>query len=216
MILPPGCQVDVELSSTVLLDWVDKFALNRFMDGAPVGAQTGTQNANGARPAPAAELAADPGSATRCGSPSTRHAARRGWSASPPKRSPGWCRRTTRRGDFTYPSTGSVDVAARWQEWGDGPDPTDATALVAQLSLLRGSTSLPQIRHDFGDTKHRMVTFRLTAVSRFRDRFDPKTGRQLFRLDGDLDEVSVLSTARPRPPAVLSVVPAFAVAGGAG
>jgi hypothetical protein len=38
VVLPPGCQVDVELSSTVIGDRIDDFALNRFLvNGLPEG-----------------------------------------------------------------------------------------------------------------------------------------------------------------------------------
>lgn len=106
------------------------------------------------------------------------------------------------------PSTGSVAVRARWQEWSDAPEPVATSADVAQLHLPRGTEQLPEIPHDFGDTKHRQVTFDVTAISRFRDCF-VDDDEELFTTTGPLQEVSVLSTARPPAPVVLSVVPAF-------
>jgi len=211
VILPPGCRVDVELSSTVLQDWIDRFALNRFLaDGSPAGTPTAAQNAmvrgrhpllNAPRTLMLTHAVRQPLEQARGEAEVERFVGETVASVLPTDL-PTW--------GIDVPSTGSVDVVARWEEWGDGPTPTASSALVAQLSLLRGSTSLPDIRHDFGDTRHRMVTFRLTAVSRFRDCFAEGDQADLFRLDGDLDEVSVKSTARPRPPVVVSVVPAFA------
>jgi hypothetical protein len=225
VVLPPGCQVDVELSSTVIGDRIDDFALNRFLvNGLPEG----TPPLPAGRALPPNPPTNEAQNAMVRGrhpllNPPRRlmltHAVRqplaqaRGPAAVErfpgetvalvsPAAHPTW--------GIHVPSTGAVDVVARWDEWGDGPKPTASTAMVTQLSLLRGSTTLPVVRHDFGDTRHRMVTFRLTAISRFRDCFAEGDDATLFRIDGDLDPVSVRSTARPRPPVVLSVVPAFA------
>ena len=208
--LPPGCQVDVELSSTVLGDWIDRFALNRFLtDGSAAGSPTAAQNAMVAGRHP---LLSPP---LRL---SCTHAVRRplGTAHGPalverkagetvarilPADDPLW--------GVHVPSTGSVDVTASWQEWSDAPEPTPTVTTVAQLNLRRGAETMPDLRHDFGDTRHRTVTFDVTSVSRFRDCF-VDTDPALFRLSGPLEPVSVLSTARPAAPVVLSVVPAFA------
>lgn len=74
------------------------------------------------------------------------------------------------------------------------------------------------LRHEFGDTKHRMVDYRLRASTRFREYFPPAL---LTRApdaaafdDGssvvsDVLRLSVPSSARPEPPVVHSVVPLF-------
>jgi hypothetical protein len=210
VLLPPGCQVDVEVSSSVLGDWIAKFALNRFMaEGSPEGSPTAAQNAmaQGRHP-----LLSPPRRLTLV------HAVRRPLQAAhgevTVERQPGETLARIRPTDdpvwgIHVASTASVDVSATWQEWGDAPEPTPASAQVAQLNVPRGSQQLPELRHDFGDTRHRRVTFDVTSNSRFRDCF-VDTDPELFRLPGPLDEVSVVSTARPRPPVVLSVVPAFA------
>lgn len=73
-------------------------------------------------------------------------------------------------------------------------------------------------RHEFGDTKHRMVDYRLRASTRFREYFPPSL---LTPADDapDFDDgssvvsetmrLSVPSSARPDPPVVHSVVPLF-------
>ncbi|MGI8901999.1 MAG: hypothetical protein ACR2HA_13940 [Nocardioides sp.] len=205
VVLPPGCQVDVEVTSSVLGERIARFALNRFMaEGSPVGGSTAAQNAmaQGRHP-----LLSPPRRLT------LTHAVRRPLQAAHgrvtvetmarivPTDNPVW--------GIHVASTASVDVTASWQEWGDAPEPTQASAPVAQLNVRRGAERLPELSHDFGDTKHRQVIFDVTSVSRFRDCF-VDTDAELFRLPGPLEEVSVLSTARPTPPVVVSVVPAFA------
>lgn len=74
------------------------------------------------------------------------------------------------------------------------------------------------VRHDFGDTKHRVVDYRFRASTRFREYFPPSllspgAGAAEFD-DGSstvsaLLRVSVPSSARPQPPVVHSVVPLF-------
>ena len=216
VILPPGCQVDVEVSSSILEDRIDHFALSRFITHTAAGereaaSETGTsmQDAmtQGRHP-----LLTPPRRLT------LTHAVRQ--PLEQPRGKPvverpqgGTVARVDPDDDPTWgihvPSTGAVEVAAKWDEWGDAPEPTESSALVGQLSLPRGSEAVPSFQHDFGDTKHRMVTFRLTALSRFRYCFAESDDAQLFRLAGELEPVSVKSTARPPPPLVVSVVPAF-------
>src|SRR5439155_4652243 len=66
------------------------------------------------------------------------------------------------------------------------------------------------LRHEFGDAKHRTVTYTLRAISRFRHLFDAADNDAAFVAQTVLAPVSVRSTARPQPPVVLSTVPAFA------
>ncbi len=229
LVLPPGCQVDVELTSTVRADWIDHFALNLFLlEGMP-GAATGAAAPNpgpnpGPNPAPNAQTAMAAGRHPLLSPPRrllATHAVRRPLRAahgtvrierlpadtvtrvSPPDdpaEDPLW--------GLHVASTGAIDVGASWQEWGDSAEPVPSEAHVCSISLARGTVRVPTFSHDFGDTKHRVVTFEVTSVSRFRDCFvDPDPS--LFRLGGSLDAVEVPSTARPRPPVVVSVVPAF-------
>ena len=78
--------------------------------------------------------------------------------------------------------------------------------------------------HQLGDTKHRTVTYRFRAATRFREYFDPETLTPGQPDNGDEDElpiddgqsvlgpeivVSVPSSAVPAPPLVHSVLPLF-------
>jgi hypothetical protein len=65
--------------------------------------------------------------------------------------------------------------------------------------------------HHFGDTKHRLVTYTLTAISRFRQYFDQGGEPDAdFQLIVAQPVVNMLSTARPPEVDVDAVVPSFA------
>lgn len=230
VILPPGLQVDVELTSTIVADQIDGFAINRlFTTNVSTSSSTDVAPMDPEPPAApplesptAAQNAVAAGRHPMVSSPRRlvlTHAVRLPLSAASgaataermagetaatikPTTDPLW--------GVHVPSTASVDVVASWEEWSDKPEPVPTTANVTTLNIPRGAASLPGLHHDFGDTKHRTVTFKLTSFSRFRDCFASTDDAKLFRLEGALDPVPVLSTARPRPPVVVSTVPAFA------
>jgi hypothetical protein len=66
-------------------------------------------------------------------------------------------------------------------------------------------------RHEFNDTKHRIVNYRATATSRFREYFTPPKNPQpdFFTRTSDEIVVNVPSSSRPASPKVLYVVPTF-------
>lgn len=108
-------------------------------------------------------------------------------------------------------STGQLDVYAEWPEYdpmgGENPAKT-LQQHVGSFTVDPSATALPDLRHEFGDTRHRVVSYRLVAASRFRQYFTGLT-------DADLSKeatfsVSVPNTATPERPAVLAVAPAFA------
>jgi hypothetical protein len=105
-------------------------------------------------------------------------------------------------------STAKLEVTASWTDPGATPV-TDAP--VQSVIVSRGDLALrDQIRHEFGDTRHRMVTYALTALSRFRPYFTD-TDPSLFSIRTVLsDPVNVPNSARPAPPVIVSVRPAFA------
>jgi hypothetical protein len=74
---------------------------------------------------------------------------------------------------------------------------------------LSGRTYLS--RHELGDTRHRRIRYRCVGTSRFREYFDPGWAKdpESFTRQGPEVVVSVPSSARPAPPHVLYVVPAF-------
>lgn len=108
-------------------------------------------------------------------------------------------------------STMQLQVSASWDEFDDDEQPTRMSGVAVQnIPIARGDTELrDQIIHEFGDTKHRSVTYTLTAVSRFRHLYKPQEDPKLFVTTGETEPVSIKSTARPAPPMVRSVVPAF-------
>ncbi|WP_033287628.1 hypothetical protein [Amycolatopsis jejuensis] len=108
------------------------------------------------------------------------------------------------------PSTAQVDVEATWPEW----DPMGADAPAGQrthkigtYALDAAARGLPEIRHEFGDTRHRIVDYTLTANSRFRAYFQPGENSAFQRQSHF--SVSVPSSARPAPPLVRAALPAF-------
>ncbi|MFC9659819.1 hypothetical protein ACFVJ5_06240 [Nocardia sp. NPDC127606] len=112
-------------------------------------------------------------------------------------------------------STGRLEVAAAWTEISDtGPEAT-ATRRPVQIAHLHSQTIAPgeapqvRIRHEFGDTGHRVIDYTLTAVSRFRQYFKAGEPESAFAVDRTQAPVVVPSCARPTAPVVLGVVPAF-------
>src|SRR5439155_9492327 len=108
-------------------------------------------------------------------------------------------------------STGTLEVSASWREPVDDAVRDVAGAVVGRVAVDRGDADVHgPLRHEFGDTKHRTVTYTLRAISRFRHLFDAADNDAAFVAQTVLAPVSVRSTARPQPPVVLSTVPAFA------
>lgn len=106
-------------------------------------------------------------------------------------------------------STMQVDVVATWKEWIDASDPIQTEEVVISLPLGLDDPALMPIQHEFADTKHRKVSYRITARSRFRQYFDESDDDAAFTRSEVLGPVMVPNTVRPTPPIVLSVVPAF-------
>jgi hypothetical protein len=105
-------------------------------------------------------------------------------------------------------STSQIDVSANWDEFGDSETPNPMTEKVVSLKVDRAADELPELRHEFGDTRHRRITYTLTALSRFRQFFDPGPD-EAFETAAVLEEVRIPSSARPAPPVVLAVSPSF-------
>jgi hypothetical protein len=113
-------------------------------------------------------------------------------------------------------STGRLDVAASWTEYedvGEEADPGKRPVTVEHLhsqSIERGDPPRMAIRHEFGDTKHRTVTYTLNATTRYREYFKATEPESLFQEYQEQKPVIVQSSVRPPAPVVLGVVPAFA------
>lgn len=214
--LDPGLQVDLEVSSTIRTTDLDKFEVK---DWADAGAET--LIAQGRHP-----MATPPRVVELV------HAVRR--PVHPPKSTPSAHRD---EGDHTAvvidhgtlfgihrPSTGQVDVRAEWHEVVDSAAPgpvvtdevvsmtvgRDATVIGDPTLSADSGITVSSFRHDFGDTRHRMVSYTLTAVSRYREFFTESDGTPAdFCSSRTLPAISIPSSARPAPPVVLSVSPAF-------
>jgi hypothetical protein len=103
-------------------------------------------------------------------------------------------------------STGQIELIARWEELIDAADPQQVAVTVQISRIDIASRSLPTLVHEFGDTRHRAITYTLTALSRFGDYFEPGTD---IRSKPLTQVVQVPSSARPPEPVVLSVTPTF-------
>lgn len=212
--LDAGLQVDLEISSTIRTTEIDKFEVKAWADG---GAEALIPQGRHpmATPPRVVELV---------------HAVRR--PINPPDSA---LSATRRRGDHVAvlidhgvlfgihrASTGQLDVKAQWHEPSDSEAPGPViTEEVASMTVGRDAvvigdptlsaddgTTVSSFRHDFGDTRHRMVTYTLTALSRYRDFFNDDDDND-FRSSRTLSAVSIPNSTRPAPPVVLSVSPAF-------
>lgn len=105
-------------------------------------------------------------------------------------------------------STVQLDVKAAWTDRTDaGTSPGSA---VQSFPIARGQKELDaEVHFEFADTRHRLVTCNLSAVGRFRQFFAPGPAGDFCLETPPLPVVNVLSTARPAPPVVLGVRPAF-------
>ncbi|MEU4117068.1 hypothetical protein AB0F71_21530 [Kitasatospora sp. NPDC028055] len=115
------------------------------------------------------------------------------------------------------PSTGRIDLHAEWTDQDDNPPAAPTTTRrtahvgsyeVQHLALLE---AVPEIRQEFGDTRHHHVSYTVTAVSRFEDCFarvlasDPGACTST----GQLADLDVPSTVRPPAPRLVRCVPSF-------
>src|SRR5215469_14531364 len=63
-------------------------------------------------------------------------------------------------------------------------------------------------KHELGDTKHRIVRYRVIAASRFKEYFDSQGSLDFTRVSEEIT-LNVLSSARPSPPKLLYVLPTY-------
>lgn len=117
--------------------------------------------------------------------------------------------------DLDTASTGQIDVGAAWEEWQDDPamgPPVRVTTPpghVQSITVARAQDRFDDIRHELGDTKHRLVDYSTTAISRFRQFFAADEPDEAFLRQAPLASVHIASTQRPVPPVVAATVPAF-------
>jgi hypothetical protein len=132
-----------------------------------------------------------------------------------------------------FHSTGQLDIEASWSDHVDrlsDPGPTDephahhvftthpgyddTTSVVPLPWSTTPPTPTPESyipKHDFGDTKHRVVQYRADATTRYREYFPASVAATPTNIvfPGIQFQVSVPSSERPKAPEVLYVVPTF-------
>ncbi|MDQ3156785.1 MAG: hypothetical protein M3Q98_08675 [Actinomycetota bacterium] len=107
-------------------------------------------------------------------------------------------------------STQQLQIAAAWTEVDDDVSTLMTGVAVQNVPVSRGDEALQQqVVQQFGDTRHRMVTYSYAAIGRFRHLFRADEDAERFVARGGAAPISVKSTVRPAPPSVRAVVPAF-------
>jgi hypothetical protein len=133
--------------------------------------------------------------------------------------------------DVHAPSTGKVDLLARWDE-PNGETAADTLRKEGAAHVFELPVHNPEDlrlpwggrRHEFGDTKYRRVTYYAVGTTRFREYFEtqePKLTPTPLHFsrppeaelppddDRHVFEAEVLNSARPLAPNLLYVVPTF-------
>ncbi|GGP44913.1 peptidoglycan-binding domain-containing protein [Streptomyces abikoensis] len=90
---------------------------------------------------------------------------------------------------------------------------TFSTKAAEDKSKANQGKPVPE-KHEFGDTKHRIVSYRPVAGSKFSDYFPPsfaEPGQNALTVQGDAKEHSVPSSASPTAPRLLYCVPTLAL-----
>lgn len=128
---------------------------------------------------------------------------------------------------FDRPSTGRIDVYARWDDPVDdgrtngfGVEALELHAGGVEINLTDGKPFDPNelaevsrspLSHDFGDTKYHEVTYTAVARSRFADFYPPELTNDAANITLASEPVSlhVLSTAAPDAPDIAYLIPTF-------
>jgi hypothetical protein len=214
--LAQGQQTTIELSSTIRNGWQDHFAMFDWLDQVPLGYTMGGRNpvvtpprkllaVHAVRTPLSKPLWDLPGSSIKRGQGDTSALLQPHINSTGPGVD-----------GLNTPSTGRLDVAASWAETNDvGPEASATTETVAVEHLFSthiepGAAPALQIRHEFGDTKHRTVYYTLNAITRYREYFESTEDDRHFHVSAQQAPADILSSARPGPLTVLGVVPAFA------
>ncbi len=122
-------------------------------------------------------------------------------------------------------STGKITVLSYWDDILDDPVKDSGARNIAKEAVAfeydvpEGSSDNIVFsekdctfkKHEFGDTRHRKVKYRLKATSRFTDCYDPNINHDEFTIEGDVysKPVNILSSARPDVPSVNYIIPTF-------
>ncbi|WP_240135380.1 hypothetical protein [Streptomyces sp. MUM 178J] len=106
-------------------------------------------------------------------------------------------------------STGRLEISATWREWTNDGDHQQTVDHLHGETIPRGDPPALSVRHEFGDTKHRKVTYTLKAISRFRTYFDASDPDEAFQCSRAQAPVTIRSSARPPDLTLLSTTPSF-------
>jgi hypothetical protein len=121
-------------------------------------------------------------------------------------------------------TSGRLDLAGVWREWFDDPAsgrPPELTEghtghafdLVAEQDDLidLATAGGGDLKHEFGDTKHRRVSYAATATTRFREYLPAVVSADVDELQvvGPERVIHVPNAARPAAPVVHAVMPTF-------
>ncbi|RSM87887.1 hypothetical protein DMH04_09175 [Kibdelosporangium aridum] len=111
-------------------------------------------------------------------------------------------------------STSTVDIEGTWTEIidrGFGPVRYEQRRAVAGTVRINPDTTGPvhfDVRHHFGDTKRRIVSYRAVGTTRFREYFPvAEPGDRSMVRESEPAKYDVRSTRRPEPPRIHSVIP---------
>jgi hypothetical protein len=120
------------------------------------------------------------------------------------------------------PSTARLDVLATWTDQQDDPAAAGPAAVASSAAVLNctvppaasagqltGSVLQLAGPQQFGDTKHRSVSYTATAASAFREYFPAAIADSDMSATGTPVTVDVPSSARPPAPVVRAAVPIF-------
>ncbi|MBW8734254.1 MAG: hypothetical protein JF571_08120 [Asticcacaulis sp.] len=118
-------------------------------------------------------------------------------------------------------STVRIDLNATWNEPDDNDASVDAkthpvhrphSAQISQQSIARHQDSLSKgVRHHFHDTRARLVTYRMDAISRFKEFFEKplRDSENDMKITSAKSDEWIRSSARPPAPVVLYAIPTF-------
>ncbi|CAA9215086.1 MAG: hypothetical protein AVDCRST_MAG76-320 [uncultured Acidimicrobiales bacterium] len=100
------------------------------------------------------------------------------------------------------------------EPWAEEPPGADGTLPVpgeGGMGFPGDDSRADRVKHEFGDTKHRWVNYRLTGTTRFREYFPASVTADAAAItrQGPDVRVNIRSSARPDAPRVLYVVPSF-------
>lgn len=118
-------------------------------------------------------------------------------------------------------SSEKVELQAEWTEWDDtepeGPKQRFYKAVACEGEVkyeepnsINLAVKPHDLRHEFGDTRHRKVKYHMVATSRYREYFQPQDGEKLiFTRPGPSKLLNVDNSARPAAPKIEYIVPSF-------